>query len=94
MGYAVHLAVDGISSQRPMDRDASLQRMKDIGSVINTSESILFELMQDANHPRFKEISALVKERRPSEHPWFPHFQVPAAQSDDPPTMEHSSIQM
>lgn len=79
MGLAVHLAVDGISSRRPMDRHASLQRMKDVCSVITTSESILFELIRDANHPQFKQISALVKERRPPEHPWFPHSQDQAA---------------
>ena len=37
-----------------------VQRMKAAGAFITTSESVLFELMGDAKHPRFKEVQKLV----------------------------------
>jgi hypothetical protein len=38
--------------------------MKQYGCIITTSESILFELMGDAKHISFKQISALLKETK------------------------------
>ncbi len=39
------------------------QRFKQVGAFVTTVESIMFELMQDKNHPRFREVSALAKGR-------------------------------
>lgn len=61
-GYSVHLVTDGISSSRPHHRAAGLHRMGTAGACMETSESVLFQLMADAKHPKFKEVSAIVKE--------------------------------
>ena len=63
-GYAVHLAVDGISSQRHVDREAGLARAAAAGAHLSTSEMILFELARSAAAPAFREVSALAKEPR------------------------------
>ncbi|GFR40317.1 hypothetical protein Agub_g853 [Astrephomene gubernaculifera] len=61
-GYEVHLLTDGVSSTRPHHRATGIQRLAQAGALISNSELALFQLMGDAKHPRFKEISALVKE--------------------------------
>lgn len=64
-GYNVHVLADGTSSSRQADRLLALQRFSQAGAYVTTSESALFQLMQSAEHPSFKAISALVKEERP-----------------------------
>ena len=60
-GYNVFVAADGCSSRTEVDYERSLSRMEAAGAVITTVESILFELLEDAKNPKFKEISKLVK---------------------------------
>ena len=43
------------------DRLYAERRMRGAGAVITTAESVLFELMGRADHPRRKEVSNLVK---------------------------------
>ncbi|DBB08350.1 hypothetical protein WJX82_009410 [Trebouxia sp. C0006] len=63
-GIEVHLVVDGISSQRLVDRQIALNRASQSGAFLGTSEMLLFQLMQGAKHPAFKTISTLFKENR------------------------------
>jgi len=43
----------------------ALQRIKDAGGFITTSESMLLMLCRDASHPGFKEIQKLITEPAP-----------------------------
>ncbi|XP_077292397.1 isochorismatase domain-containing protein 2-like [Arctopsyche grandis] len=61
----VHILADGCISRSQQDRVFALQRLRDIGCHITTSESVLFKLMKDKEHPQFKEISKLVREPIP-----------------------------
>ena len=54
MGYNVFIPLDGVSSQKLWDRDASLKMMEKQGAFITTSESAIFELLRDARNPHFK----------------------------------------
>ena len=64
-GYNVHLVLDGVSSIREHDRNVAIKRLSEAGAVTTTSESLIFELMRDAKHPKFKEVLEVIKEERP-----------------------------
>lgn len=60
----VHLAVDGISSQRLGDRELGLARAAQAGAFLCSSEMLLFQLTKGTSNPAFKAVSALAKEER------------------------------
>lgn len=39
-----------------------LQRLKQIGCFIATSENVIYKLIGDKNHPKFNEIRPLIKD--------------------------------
>ena len=61
-GFEVHVVADGCSSQRGFDRLNALERLRNSGAFVTTSESVLFMLMKDSKYEHFKAISALVKD--------------------------------
>lgn len=60
-GFIPILITDCTSSRKESDKEISLIRMANHGTIFSTSESILFELMGSATHPAFREISKLIK---------------------------------
>merc|ERR1719213_363301 len=59
--YTVHVVADGVSSQRPADREVAIERLRKSGAFITTAESVMFELLREKDAPQFKQISALAK---------------------------------
>ncbi|KAL0123606.1 hypothetical protein PUN28_005846 [Cardiocondyla obscurior] len=64
-GYEVHTVADCCSSRTQEDRLLALERMRDIGCHIATSESIIFKYMRDASRKEFKTILSLIKTPSP-----------------------------
>jgi len=60
-GYEVHVALDCIGSRRLLDRDAAIRRMTQKGVIPTTAETVIYELLETAEHERFKEILEIVK---------------------------------
>jgi nicotinamidase-related amidase len=60
-GFCVGVVRDAVSSRYKDDAEVAYARMSAAGVTVTTVESILFELLRDAKHPAFKEISAVVK---------------------------------
>ena len=57
----VNLAADAVSSRKEIDYNTSLERMRQHGAEVTTTESILFELLNICGTPQFKDISKIVK---------------------------------
>lgn len=60
-GRKVFVVADAVGSRSPESKRLGLERMEQAGATLVTTEMVLFEWVADARHPRFKEISALVK---------------------------------
>ena len=61
LGYQPVIVTDAVSSRKKSDKKTALRRAEQEGILLTTAESLLFELTVDSRHPKFKEISALVK---------------------------------
>eukprot|EP01130_Rhizamoeba_saxonica_P016208 TRINITY_DN744_c0_g1_i2.p1 TRINITY_DN744_c0_g1~~TRINITY_DN744_c0_g1_i2.p1 ORF type:complete len:113 (-),score=24.28 TRINITY_DN744_c0_g1_i2:99-437(-) len=73
-GLNVHVLVDGTSSQRSFDRKYAFKRLENSGVILTTSESVLFELLKDSTHPKFKEISKILKVHRLQDNTISPNL--------------------
>lgn len=61
--YRVYVAADAVASRYAIDREFALRRLEQAGAVLTTAETAVFEWLGGAQHPRFKQVSALVQER-------------------------------
>ena len=52
---------DAISSRKQTDKEIAVHRLVHHNVEMISMEMLLFEILEDAKHPQFKEISALVK---------------------------------
>jgi nicotinamidase-related amidase len=60
-GFRVFVVADAISSRTPENYQIGLDRMRAAGAVIVSTEMVLFELLEHAGTPEFKQILNLVK---------------------------------
>jgi nicotinamidase-related amidase len=60
-GHRVVLAADAVGSRDPADRAAAIERARQHGAEIVTSEMVLFEWLHDSDHPKFREVQKLLK---------------------------------
>ena len=60
-GHNVFVVADAVSSRTRDNRRLGLQRMRDAGAIVVSTEMILFELLERAGTDEFKEILRLVK---------------------------------
>jgi nicotinamidase-related amidase len=72
-GRRVVWAADATGSRDPADRAAAIDRARQHGAEIVTSEMVLFEWLRDARHPRFREVHKLLRLRDHSATvgPWI-----------------------
>jgi nicotinamidase-related amidase len=63
IGLLVQVATDAVGSRFLVDHDYALRRLESAGAILSTAEAIAFEWLETAQHPRFKEVSSLVKSR-------------------------------
>lgn len=61
MGYHVHVPFDAVASRDPECKRVALEALRECGAKVTTAETVVFDLLRDANHPEFRAISARVK---------------------------------
>ena len=55
------VVADVAASRTPENADAGLERLRGAGAAIVTTEMVVFEWMERADHPNFRELLALIK---------------------------------
>jgi len=59
--YRVVLAADAAGSRDPADHRAAVDRARQHGAEVVTSEMVLFEWLRDARHPNFRQVHKLLR---------------------------------
>ena len=60
-GFEVQVVADAVSSRSVRNRDIALGRVTSEGAKLTTTEMALFELLQTAESPKFRELSRVIK---------------------------------
>jgi len=60
-GYEVFICADAVTSRSEEHRRVALDLMRDLGAVITSAETCIFDLLHVAGTPEFKRVSAHVK---------------------------------
>lgn len=61
LDYEVQLVTDAVASRAPENKAIGLERMKEAGATLTSTEMALFELLRVAEGDKFRAISKLVK---------------------------------
>lgn len=61
-GRQAHVALDAIASRTASSREVGVRRMRAAGMVPSGVELALFEMLETAEHPTFKAVSAIVRD--------------------------------
>ncbi|MBN2403839.1 MAG: hydrolase [Spirochaetes bacterium] len=61
LNLGVHVVADAVSSRTPANKSIALERMRQSGAFIVSTEMILFQLMEYSGTDEFKAISKLIK---------------------------------
>lgn len=59
-GVEVHVPADAVGSRHELDHLQGLERMARAGAIVDTVEAALFELLERAGTPEFKEVQQLI----------------------------------
>jgi len=62
--FVVLVVRDATSSHNIIDRETALERMRDAGAGLTTTETIIYELTADSRNESFRKILDIVKEKR------------------------------
>ncbi|MEI6127212.1 MAG: hydrolase [Pseudomonadota bacterium] len=60
-GYRVHCVADSVSSRTQDNKAIGLEKIKNAGGVITSTETALFELLKTAEAPAFKAIAKIIR---------------------------------
>mmetsp|Transcript_5220 Transcript_5220/g.2980 ORF Transcript_5220/g.2980 Transcript_5220/m.2980 type:complete len:180 (-) Transcript_5220:2238-2777(-) len=61
LGYEVHIVTDAVSSRTLANKQIGLEKIKDAGGNLTSTETVFFELLKIAEGKKFGEIVKIVK---------------------------------
>jgi nicotinamidase-related amidase len=59
-GVEVHVPADAVGSRHELDYQRGLERLERAGAIVSTVETVLFELLERAGTPEFKQVQQLI----------------------------------
>ena len=59
--HTVYIAADAVCSRRATDCAVALERLRDYGAVLTTTEAAVYEVLREAGTPQFKQVLPLFK---------------------------------
>jgi nicotinamidase-related amidase len=59
-GVEVHVPAEGVGSRYELDYRRGLERLERAGAIVSTVETVLFELLERAGTPEFKQVQRLI----------------------------------
>ena len=68
-GWRVAVVADACGSRSPADHALAMARLSAAGALIVSTEMVVFEWLKTCEHPRFKDMLALLKSERPEPGP-------------------------
>ncbi len=60
-GFGVYVVADAVSSRKESSANMALERMRDMGIQVVTTEMVVFEWLEKAGTAEFKALSALIR---------------------------------
>jgi nicotinamidase-related amidase len=60
-GFTVHIPADAVASRTEFNRKTGLEKMRDSGAVLTSTETVVYELLQQAGTPEFKALLPKIK---------------------------------
>lgn len=58
---SIHIVCDAIGSRNPNNKSIAIQKLNTLGVQLSSTEMCLYELLQDAKNPVFKDILSVTK---------------------------------
>jgi nicotinamidase-related amidase len=62
-GFRPWLVRDALAARYHVDHETALRRLESAGAILTTCETVVFEWLGDASHPKFKDVSRLIQDR-------------------------------
>ena len=61
LGYAVHVAADAVTSRTQANWRLAMDQLRQAGAVVTATESVLFQLLGEADTEEFRELARLIR---------------------------------
>ena len=60
-GYAVHIVADAVTSRTQANWRLAMAQLRQAGAVVTTTETVLFQLLREADTDDFRELARLIR---------------------------------